>query len=695
MSSPYSTSDIAIVTHGCVMPGALNSSQFWDNCLTEKTSINLISEERLKRYANNGAPKSKDKIQSYLACEIPVSDYHALLQKNNLKREEASRLYTYLHEALVQTMGSVKTNCPASRCDFIVGCMNPDADYEKQIIRLHEKQLVERVTNGAGADNSALKARIKDFVTEKIVDSYQDQNQMEKPFYSSEAMARLSKHFGLLGEHYLIDAACASSLVAVDMAVQRLRLGLSDFVVAGGVESNLGYGAYMAFSVVGALAVEYSVPFDKKSQGIVQGEGAVIFGLKRLSDALRDGDTIQAVIRGVAGSSDGRSASLFQPNVQGQSIVYQRVYQQERKLSYLEAHGTGTPVGDQTEMESITGFFKDQRFPVGSSKTLYGHSKATAGAAGMLKSLFIIKEKTVPPSSKIGQPVFTKTNAPYINTTIEHLPSDRLVRTGINAFGFGGTNYHVLLEEFDATKEIQPSRPIVPTEVVLVTEAEVAMDSFSVDNFLTHGFPFRLPPKTLSSTDEVQLAALLAAWNAIKPLGKIWHLIPREKVNVVSGCTLFLDKIIDWVDSFAYEILDTGTESDPARAEVMSLIGKYVEKEILPSYANLNEDSTPGILNNIIAGRVCNSFDLFGKSYNIDKDTASSALVLQNVMQELQNDPDQLFICLSVIEMPDESDQKTTRVAVEARLVTSIGFAKRHELPAISTLQSVMPGGRL
>lgn len=692
--NPYSTSDVAIVAHGCVMPGALNSQEFWENCLNEVSLIKKISEERLKRYQTNGNPKSKDRIQSYLACEVPVSAYHELLRKHNLKREESSRLFTYLYESLAQVMSLVNPNCSGSRRDLIVGCMNPDADYEKQIMRLHSDHYIDRVVRGVSVGHEAKRQSIQALVTEKIQDAYLDYNQKEKPFYSSEALARLCKQYELSGEHYLIDAACASSLVAVDIAVQRLRLGLCDFVVAGGVESNLGYGTYMAFSAVGALAPDYSVPFDKKSQGIVQGEGAVLFGLKRLSDALRDGDMIHAVIRGVAGSSDGRSASLFQPNIQGQTIVYQRVYQQDRELSFLEAHGTGTLVGDQTEMESITGFFKDQRFPVGSCKTLYGHSKATAGAAGMLKSIFIIKEKLVPPSSKIQSPVFTKTSGPYINTTVERLPADRLVRTGINAFGFGGTNYHVLLEEFDPHRELRPDRSPPAVDTVLITQADVDMDAFEVESFLTHGFPFRLPPKTLNSTDKVQLAALLAAWNAIKPLGKLWPLIPREKVNVVSGCTLFLDKIIDWVDCFAYEIVDTGKESDPERSELLRMVGAYIEKEILPSYVNINEDSTPGILNNIIAGRVCNSFDLFGKSYNIDKDTASSALVLQTALQELQLNPDQLFICLSVIEAPDESDQKTARLAVEARLVTSREFARQHELVTDAILAVALPGDR-
>ncbi|MES2857100.1 MAG: polyketide synthase, partial [Bdellovibrionota bacterium] len=366
-------------------------------------------------------------------------------------------------------------------------------------------------------------------------------------------VAKVAKHFGINGEHFLIDAACASSIVALEMALQRLKLYQSDLVIAGGIESNLGFGSYVAFSTVGALAKKDSLPFDERSTGIVQGEGTVLFALKRLEDAVRDGDHIHGVIKSVAGSSDGRSASLFQPNANGQEVVYKKIYGDSRDLCYLEAHGTGTQVGDKTEMESITSFFAGKRFPVGTAKAVVGHTKGTAGAVGVLKSLFILKEKVIPASAYIEQSVF-KGEGPYINSETTPIDTSRPARIGVNAFGFGGTNYHLLLEEWNPGASINVMPKTEKQPIVSVAEATVDLESFSSDGFLDNGFPFRLPPNAVDATDEVQLAGLLASWKCIQTLGKRWNFIDKQKVNVVSACTLFLDDIDGSMHRMAYEI---------------------------------------------------------------------------------------------------------------------------------------------
>lgn len=687
-SRAFLDNDVAIVGMGAVLPGASNPEEFWQNCLARRSSIAEVSELRLKRRSNEVRP-GKTSIQSHLSCEISPEIYQQILKRQNLDPSQTNRLHAYLFEATAQALADVKGEVAAERKSLIIGCMNPDGDYEKELLVRHAPMYLQELSRVSGAEKRGEINQIEALVQRRIASATEGLICLTDNFYTNKVLQALAQKFSLAGDHFVIDAACASSLVAVDIAIQRLKLGDADLVLTGGVESNLGYGAYMAFSLVGALAPEHSIPFDKRSQGIVQGEGAVVYALKRLSDAVRDRDTIHAVIRGVAGSSDGRSASLFQPNVQGQGLVYRQLYQQDRRLDYLEAHGTGTPVGDMTEMESITSFFAGQRFPVGSSKALVGHTKATAGAVGMLKALFIINQRMIPPAVTDSRPVFTTTTGPYVNDQVIQVSGPHSIRVGVNSFGFGGTNYHVLLEEFDPSVGMVPSTPVEGVNCVVVAESSVDLQSFRVDTFLEQKFPFRIPPKLLESTDEIQLAALLGAWQCIRQLGAVWDLLPREKICVVSGCSLFLDKISTWLDRFGYEILQSGQCNDPTETALQERLFDHIAGQVLPRYTALNEDSTPGVLNNIIAGRVCNSFDLFGKSYNIDKDLASSVVVRQCVLDDLRLNPDQLFVCIAINETADPERPKTIRHSIDVELITSQEFALRNELSAVANIHEV------
>jgi len=281
--------------------------------------------------------------------------------------------------------------------------------------------------------------------------------------------SRIANRLDLRGPAYTVDAACASSLVAVERACMDLSSGRSDMVLAGGVHLGQDFSFWAVFSQLGALSRSQKIrPFDQRADGLLMGEGVAVMVLKRRADAERDGDRIYAVIRGTGMSSDGRGTSLMTPSVGGQLLALERAWKSAGidpgtagSVGLIEAHGTGTPAGDQAELTSIGDFFGPAnghpRAGIGSVKSMIGHAMPAAGAAGMIKAALAIHHKTLPPTLHCEEPheMLERTRFRPIPVGAEEWedgPQPR--RAGVNAFGFGGINAHIVLEEPDHAKRV-------------------------------------------------------------------------------------------------------------------------------------------------------------------------------------------------------------------------------------------------
>lgn len=276
------------------------------------------------------------------------------------------------------------------------------------------------------------------------------------------AAGRVANRFDLGGSNMVVDAACASSLAAVYAGVMELESGRSDTVIAGGVDTLQAPFGYLCFSKTQALSPRgICNTFDKKADGIVISEGLAAVVLKRLADAERDGDRIYGVIKGIGASSDGRAKGLTAPLPAGQKRALDRAYAQARftpdTVELFEAHGTGTVAGDRAELETVTGSLRaagagPRNSAIGSVKTLIGHTKASAGIAGLIKVTLGLHHKVLPPHAQVSDPnaVFEDPEAPlYLSQSPQPwVPAPgRPRRAGVSSFGFGGTNFHVALEE--------------------------------------------------------------------------------------------------------------------------------------------------------------------------------------------------------------------------------------------------------
>ncbi|MFJ7073630.1 beta-ketoacyl synthase N-terminal-like domain-containing protein [Streptomyces sp. NPDC098781] len=273
---------------------------------------------------------------------------------------------------------------------------------------------------------------------------------------------------GLGGPRYALDAACSSALYALKLACDHLAAGQADLVLAGGVCAPDPTLIHLSFGDLGAYPRDgFSQPFDAASGGILTGQGAGMVAVKRLADALRDGDRIHAVVDGIGLTNDGSGRHLLVPQGQGQLGSYRLAYEQAgidpTTIDYLECHATGTPIGDATEAQSVADFFGAAgHVPlIGSVKGNIGHLLTVAGLSSMLKVILAMGNGHIPPTTGIQQPVRSKDgqvgeNA-LVRTGRDWPEGDGPRRAAVSAFGFGGTNAHVVLSAPDTATAEDPA----------------------------------------------------------------------------------------------------------------------------------------------------------------------------------------------------------------------------------------------
>ncbi|MBN2885492.1 MAG: polyketide synthase, partial [Chromatiaceae bacterium] len=259
---------------------------------------------------------------------------------------------------------------------------------------------------------------------------------------------RISNRLNLMGPNYLVDSACSSSLIALDLGMRDLRSGRCDMMLIGGVQASMPAQIYMLFQQIGALAHGDIRPFDASANGTLLGEGVGFAVIKRLADARRDGDRIYAILKGVGVASDGKGMGLLAPRVEGEALAIRRAYEQSgidpTTIELIEAHGTGIPLGDRTELQALGQIFGERRgrlphCAIGSVKSMIGHCIPAAGIASLIKTSLALHHKLLPPTlcESVNPDLGMERTPFYVNTAtrpwVHGGPLPR--RAGINAFG--------------------------------------------------------------------------------------------------------------------------------------------------------------------------------------------------------------------------------------------------------------------
>ncbi|MBX7103529.1 MAG: acyltransferase domain-containing protein [Gemmataceae bacterium] len=338
-----------------------------------------------------------------------------------------------------------------------------------------------------------------DDAMKRIADGYVGWQENSFPGLLGNVVAgRIANRLDLGGTNCVVDAACASSLSALHLAALELQAGRADAVLTGGVDTFNDIFMYMCFSKTPALSPTGDArPLSANSDGTILGEGLGMMVLKRLADAERAGDRIYAVVKGLGTSSDGAGNAVYAPTAPGQKRCLEDAYAQAGitadSIDLIEAHGTGTKVGDATELQALTEVFraagtKPGQTIIGAVKSQIGHTKAAAGAAGLIKAATALYRQTLPPTAKVDQPAPVLEDSPFAVTDlpIPWLPRGRRPRrAGVSSFGFGGSNFHCVLEEYatQRTPDWDPELAIAAWSAPTRSEITRAMECFPVSDW--------------------------------------------------------------------------------------------------------------------------------------------------------------------------------------------------------------------
>ena len=463
------TDDVAIVGMSCVFPGAPDLKTYWQNIVGKVDSVSDAPSNWGADVYYDPDSTSNDRVYCRrggflhdLASFDPL-EYGVMPTSVEGGEPDHFLALRVAHEALADAGyrrdGKV---LEGDRVEVILG--------RGGYINLGLTNLVQ---HGLIVDQTLrlLTQLHPEHTEEELAQIRQDLKSSLPPFNSEMApglvpnilSGRIANRLDLMGPNFTIDAACASSLIAIERAVQDLLDHRCNMVLTGGIHCSSPPPIFMVFCQLNALSRRGRIqPFSDEADGTLLGEGLGMIVLKRSADAMRDGDRIYAVIKAVGSASDGRALGLLTPRVEGEELAMRRAYEASgispASIGLLEAHGTGTAVGDQTEAEALTRVFglRDGHPPscaLGSVKSMISHLIPAAGIAGIIKTALALHYRVLPPTLHCEHPnpkLGLDRTPLYINSEtrpwIHGLPTPR--RAGVNAFGFGGINAHAILEEF-------------------------------------------------------------------------------------------------------------------------------------------------------------------------------------------------------------------------------------------------------
>lgn len=483
---PPSPSDVAVIGMATFLPGAREPAQFWQNLLALKKAITEIPEDQFDwRLLYDPDKKATDRAYSKWGGFIGNVEFNPLLYgipPKVLKSISTQQLFCLevARRALLDA-GLGEGHFDRENTEVIVA----NADMGGLLNHMLTTRSILPLLN-PGRD-SGVEDRLAAWTPESL-----------PGVLNNVAAGRVANRFDLGGMNITVDAACAASLAAVDIAVRDLETRRCHLALAGGVDlANTPYG-FVSFSKTQALSPTGEARvFDQSADGIVLGEGVGFLVLKRLADAERDGDTIYSVIKSVAGSSDGRGLGMTAPKPQGQMRALRRAYRKAgfspAEIDYYEAHGTGTVVGDRAEVETVITLLKESDArphgcTIGSCKSLVGHTKTAAGITSLIKTSLALYHRTLPGHAGVEKPLnpLVEAGAPVALLSAAkpwfHRPY-RPRRCGVSAFGFGGANFHAVLEEYRGRmEEPPPGSPQWPVELFVFKGSDPA----DVRQDLTH-----------------------------------------------------------------------------------------------------------------------------------------------------------------------------------------------------------------
>ena len=484
---------IAVVGIAALFPGSVDKEGFWRDILAGRDLLTEVPRTHwLAEDWFDPDPEAPDRLYARRGAfldAVPFDPLEFAMPPALLPSTDTSQLLALVvaRQVLEDAVGTDFGHVDRDRVSVILGCASATELVSEMAGRLQRPVWVQALRE-MGLPESQVQAACA-----RMAASYVPWTESTFPGVLGNVVAgRIANRFDLGGTNCVLDAACASSLLAVHTAAMELSLGGSDLVITGGVDTLNDPFMFMCFAKSQALSRTGDCrPFSAQADGTMLGEGLCMLALRRLADAERDGDRILAVLRGIGTSSDGRSRSIYAPRPEGQVKALRRAYEAAgygpETVELVEAHGTGTPTGDAAEVAALRLVFPAPTAgaggagpgtpppwcALGSVKSQVGHTKATAGAAGLFKAIMALHHKVLPPTIKVQtpNPALGLEGSPfYLNTRtrpwVRGMGHPR--RASVSAFGFGGTNVHVTVEEYAGPGRRPARLRTAPSELILV-----------------------------------------------------------------------------------------------------------------------------------------------------------------------------------------------------------------------------------
>ncbi len=605
---------IAIVGRGCVFPEALSPSDLWSLVVGKRDAVSAYPESRWRipkeRVLGDGPDRSWTDRGGYVrgfahvfdptGFAIPVAAIQA--------HDEGFRWMLHAGREALREAG-IGDGEVSKRTGAIVGHL------------------------GLPSENMARYA-------EEIWSGVPPTVRPENRFVSGLPVQILARALGLDIETFALDAACASSLYAIKLACDELRDGRADMMLAGGLNRaddlflHIGFTALQAISRMGM-----SRPFHTGADGLLPAEGAAFVALKRLADAEAHGNRILAVIRGIGLSNDGRTAGLLTPSASGQEQAMRQAYVcagiEPAMISLLECHATGTPIGDACEIRSASRVFEGTRdVPIGSVKSNLGHPITAAGMAGLLKLIGAIEQRTRPATLHVSRPaeaLDVLADSPF-RLLLDNEPWEAkdVRRAALSAFGFGGNNAHLIVEEYAGSLRRASPTAAPAARVAVVGIGVSAGGATGVDEFtraVFRGEPEQrktdtialdmgylgFPPADLAAALPQQVLALQAA---------------SEAIDSVAGLDPFCTGL------FVGMACDAETARFGLRWRTLAR-GEFSAEDIDAICPPLTAAGVIGRLGNIVANRIGNKYDLRGPCFAVMAEELSGIVALRLAIRAL------------------------------------------------------------
>jgi len=483
--------DIAIVGMSCYFPGATTIQEFWNNLVNGVSSIGDVPEYRIDpRFFIKGKSTEVDRFYFNKGGFVsPISidplEYGILpIAAEGIDPEHLASLY--LVKAALADAGIYDKNVSLQKCCYIMGkgsygglAMTRIGGYT------YVTPLVENIVRYVFPG-------INDDVVTTIRKEYQAELGRFQADTAAGSMPNMvvslaANKFDIKGPAYTIDGACASSILAVEHAVNLLNSGQCDIALAGGIHLGQGSSFWSVFNLIGAVSHKNQIaPFSEDADGLVIGEGAGIVVLKKLDKAIKDNDRIYAVIKACSSGSDGSDVSVMAPSSKGQVATLKRAWEKAgmdpNKVGYVEAHGTATQIGDRVELATLTEFFGENTAPpalLGAVKSNIGHAMPAAGIAGLIKTALALYYKKIPPTLHCEKPMKAMFKSRFlpVQQLMDWDEEKYPLVAGVNAFGFGGANTHIILESFNAGKPLKENKAVSKGETANKELTEPAKES--------------------------------------------------------------------------------------------------------------------------------------------------------------------------------------------------------------------------